>query len=286
MQTLATIAALTTLIGTTDGGPGCGAQDFSNTGSCMPGATGGATGAGGSLLLHPVKRATRVTTTSACRALIHRSLRTVPPSLHCPTSPCAAPVVCASTPNALICALRRRDVAVPEGEPIDGYFSCVRQGCRCIMCAQNGRMTLVLASLDGSVIAALGLTAVDTWDVHQPGRASRSNRTQGYPRSTISLAHRPGRRHSLFGQGRARPLLGQEPANRSYEQTTGRQPRCHRQRVEPSRSPCRPKHGRSAPSKRRHPALRGNCQERTAPDDRSDESGPSATNAPSTGTSP
>src|SRR5580658_2821935 len=40
MQTLATIAALTTLTGTTDGGPGCGAQDFSNTGSWMPG-TGG-----------------------------------------------------------------------------------------------------------------------------------------------------------------------------------------------------------------------------------------------------
>jgi excisionase family DNA binding protein len=40
MQTLATIAALTTLTGTTDGGPGCGAQDFSNTGSWMPGTAG------------------------------------------------------------------------------------------------------------------------------------------------------------------------------------------------------------------------------------------------------
>ena len=70
MQTLATITARpTTLIGTTDAGPGCGAQDFSNTGSCMPATTGGATGAGGSLPLHPVKRATTVMTTSACRAL-------------------------------------------------------------------------------------------------------------------------------------------------------------------------------------------------------------------------
>ena len=69
MQTSATIAALTTLTGTTDRGPGCGAQDFSNTGSCIPGTTGGATDAGGSLLLHPVMRATRVMTASACRAL-------------------------------------------------------------------------------------------------------------------------------------------------------------------------------------------------------------------------
>jgi hypothetical protein len=43
MQTLATIAALTTRTGTTDAGPGCGAQDFSNTGSRMPETTGGAT---------------------------------------------------------------------------------------------------------------------------------------------------------------------------------------------------------------------------------------------------
>ena len=44
MQTLATISTRRTiLIGTTDGGPGCGAQDFSNTGSCIPGTKGGAT---------------------------------------------------------------------------------------------------------------------------------------------------------------------------------------------------------------------------------------------------
>src|ERR1700733_13434730 len=65
MQTLATIAArLTTFTGTTDRGPGVGAQDLSNTGSCMPGTTGG-----GSLLLHPGMRATTVMTTSACRPL-------------------------------------------------------------------------------------------------------------------------------------------------------------------------------------------------------------------------
>ena len=69
MQTLATIAALTTLIGTTDGRPGCGAQDVSNTGSCMPGTTGGVARGGGLLLLHPVMTATTVMTTSACRNL-------------------------------------------------------------------------------------------------------------------------------------------------------------------------------------------------------------------------
>ena len=67
-------------------GPGCGAQDFSNTGSWMPAPTGGATGAGGSLLVHPVKRATTVTTTSACRALSPALTARLPP----PSSPLLA----------------------------------------------------------------------------------------------------------------------------------------------------------------------------------------------------
>jgi hypothetical protein len=136
MQTLATIAARpTTLIGTTDRGPGCGAQDFSNTGSCMPGTTGRATGA--ALLLHPVMRAAATAiTTSACRAL-SPALTAYAPSCafivpSCSTSPGRPALLqspCLDT-ERFICACRHRvlTVGVPSpdrriGRTSHDYFS-------------------------------------------------------------------------------------------------------------------------------------------------------------------